>query len=335
MTLHNVGEVERICIKIGDKLKITRRGYVIPKIIENLGEASLSDMQNRYHADGRKFSAELSVQRIQIPKDCPACGRDLVMEGAFLRCMSLECDARTARALTYWCRTLEMDGIGEKLIEALLDNGLVNTIADLYRLSHSQISNLERMGDKSAYNVLDELGKTRNLNLARFLHALGMERIGPEVATTISQHFTSMEKMLLWVDEGEIDELTIIEGIGEKVAAIFRDGIKKRRSLIDDLSEIITITDEAESATGVFDGKSFCITGSLSRPRKEIALAIKNSGGKVVGSVSGNLDVLVAGERAGSKLAKAESLNVEVWSEEKLFNKISEPKKGPKTLFEF
>ena len=335
VTLHNVGEVERLGIKIGDKVKITRRGDVIPKIIENLGEASLSDMQNRYHADGRKFSAELSVQRIQIPKDCPACGRDLVMEGAFLRCMSLECDARTARASTYWCRTLEMDGIGEKLIEALLDNGLVKTIADLYRLSHSQISNLERMGDKSAYNVLDELGKTRNLNLARFLHALGMERIGPEVATTISQHFTSMEKMLLWVDEGEIDELTIIEGIGEKVAAIFRDGIKKRRSLIDDLSEIITITDEAESATGVFDGKSFCITGSLSRPRKEIALAIKNSGGKVVGSVSGNLDVLVAGERAGSKLAKAESLNVEVWSEEKLFNKISEPKKGPKTLFEF
>ena len=335
VTLHNVGEVERLGIKIGDKVKITRRGDVIPKIIENLGEASLSDMQNRYHADGKKFSAELSVQRIQIPKDCPACGRDLVMEGAFLRCMSLECDARTARALTYWCRTLEMDGIGEKLIEALLDNGLVKTIADLYRLSHSQISNLERMGDKSAYNVLDELGKTRNLNLARFLHALGMERIGPEVATTISQHFTSMEKMLLWVDEGEIDELTIIEGIGEKVAAIFRDGIKKRRSLIDDLSEIITITDEAESATGVFDGKSFCITGSLSRPRKEIALAIKNSGGKVVGSVSGNLDVLVAGEKAGSKLAKAESLNVEVWSEEKLFNKISEPKKGPKTLFEF
>ena len=335
VTLHNVGEVERLGIKIGDKVKITRRGDVIPKIIENLGKASSSDMQNRYHADGRRFSAELSVQSIQIPKDCPACGRDLVMEGAFLRCMSLECDARTARALTYWCRTLEMDGIGEKLIEALLDNGLVKTIADLYRLSHSQISNLERMGDKSAYNVLDELGKTRNLNLARFLHALGIERIGPEVATTISQHFTSMEKMLLWVDEGEIDELTIIEGIGEKVAAIFRDGIKKRRSLIDDLSEIITITDEAESATGVFDGKSFCITGSLSRPRKEIALAIKNSGGKVVGSVSGNLDVLVAGEKAGSKLAKAESLNVEVWSEEKLFNKISEPKKGPKTLFEF
>ena len=139
----------------------------------------------------------------------------------------------------------------------------------------------------------------------------------------------------LWVDEGEIEELTTIDGIGEKVATIFRDGISKRRGLINELSEIITITDEAESASGVFDGKSFCITGSLSRPRKEIALAIKNAGGKIVGSVSGNLSVLVAGEKAGSKLAKAESLNIEVWSEEKLFSQISEPRKGPKTLFEF
>ena len=335
VTLHNVGEVERLGIKIGDKIKITRRGDVIPKIIENLGKASQSDLQERFHADGTQFSAELSIQEIDIPNDCPACGRDLVMEGAFLRCVALECDARTARALTYWCRTLEMDGIGEKLIEALLDKGLVQTIADLYRLSHSQISDLDRMGDKSAYNVLDELSKTRTLNLARFLHALGIERIGPEVATTISQHLTSLEKLLLWVDEGDDEELTTIDGIGEKVATIFREGISKRRELIDELSQIITVTDEAESASGIFDGKSFCITGSLSRPRKEIALAIKNAGGKVVGSVSSNLDVLVAGEKAGSKLAKAESLEVEVWSEENLFSQISEPRKGPKTLFEF
>ena len=335
VTLHNVGEVERLGIKVGDKVKITRRGDVIPKIIENLGQASQADLDGRFHADGTQFSGDLTFQDIEIPNECPACSRYLVMEGAFLRCIALECDARTARALTYWCRTLEMDGIGEKLIEALLDNGLVESIADLYRLNHSQISNLERMGDKSAYNVLDELAKTRTLNLAKFLHALGIERIGPEVATTISQYFTSVEKLLLWVDEGEIEELTTIDGIGEKVATIFRDGISKRRGLINELSEIITITDEAESASGIFDGKSFCITGSLSRPRKEIALAIKNAGGKVVGSVSGNLSVLVAGEKAGSKLAKAESLNIEVWSEEKLFSQISEPRKGPKTLFEF
>ena len=335
VTLHNVGEVERLKIKIGDKVKITRRGDVIPKIIENLGKAQTGDLANRFHADGTQFSGKLVYGEISVPTNCPACQRGLEMEGAFLRCIALECDARTARALTYWCRTLEMDGIGEKLIEALLDSGMVATIADLYRLTHSDITSLERMGDKSAYNVLDELSKTKTLNLARFLHALGIERIGPEVATTISQYFSSLEKLLDWVENGEVEELTTIEGIGDKVSTIFKQGILKRINLIHELSQIITVTDEEASASGIFDGQSFCITGSLSRPRKEIALAIKNAGGKVVGSVSGNLNVLVAGEKAGSKLAKAQGLGVIIWSEEDLFSKLSQPKKSPRTLFEF
>jgi len=335
VTLHNVGEVERLGIRIGDKVTITRRGDVIPKIIENLGSASSHDLEERFHADGTEFSGDLIHAEITIPNDCPACGRQITKEGAFLRCTALECDARTARALTYWCRTLEMDGIGEKLIEALLENGLVASIADLYKLTHSQITSLDRMGDKSAYNVLDELAKTRTLNLAKFLHALGMERIGPEVATTISQHFTSLDKLLQWVDEGEDEELTTIDGIGDKVAAIFRGGIYNRRELIDELSKIILITDESQASSGIFDGKTFCITGSLTRPRKEIALAIKNAGGKVVGSVSGSLDILIAGEKAGSKLSKAQSLDVEVWTEQQLFSRIAEPKKGPKTLFDY
>lgn len=335
VTLHNVGEVERLGIKLGDKVTITRRGDVIPKIIENLGRAVSGDLQGRFHADGKEFSGNLVHSEIAIPKECPACGRPITMEGAFLRCTALECDARTARALTYWCRTLEMDGIGEKLIEALLENSLVVSITDLYKLTHSQITSLDRMGDKSAYNVLDELAKTRNLNLAKFLHALGMERIGPEVATTISQHFTSLDKLLHWVDEGDDEELTTIDGIGDKVASIFRGGISNRRDLINQLSEIIKITDESQAVSGKFDGKTFCITGSLTRPRKEISLAIKNAGGKVVGSVSGSLDVLVAGEKAGSKLAKAESLGIQIWNEEELFGQISEPKKEPRTLFDY
>ena len=335
VTLHNVGEVERLGIKIGDKVKITRRGDVIPKIIENLGPSSQSDLQGRFHADGTAFNGQVSSNPIQIPADCPACDRPLSMEGAFLRCSALECDARTARALTYWCRTLEMDGIGEKLIEALLDEGLVKSIADLYRLTHSQITQLDRMGDKSAYNVLDELAKTKSLNLSKFLHALGIERIGPEVATTISQHFSSLDKLLVWIDEGELEELTVIDGIGDKVANIFREGISKRRLLIEELSNIVSVQNEAKAASGILDGKSFCITGSMTKPRKEIALAIKNAGGKVVGSVSANLDVLIAGDKAGSKLAKAQSLGLEIWAESDLFTKIAEPKKGPKTLFDY
>jgi DNA ligase (NAD+) len=109
----------------------------------------------------------------------------------------------------------------------------------------------------------------------------------------------------------------------------------KRRILIDELSSIIKITAEAEASSGVLDGNTFCITGSLTRPRKEIALAIKNAGGKVVSSVSSNLDFLIAGEKAGSKLTKAQQLDVEVWTEQELYSQIAEPKKGPKTLFDY
>mgnify|MGYP001402519781 CR=1 FL=1 len=146
-----------------------------------------------------------------------------------------------------------------------------------------------------------------------------------------SEAIVSLQRLLNWIDEGELDELTTIDGIGDKVATIFHDGISTRRSLIDELSTIITVIDQEESGSGVFDGMSFCITGSLSRPRKEIALSIKNYGGKVVSSVSGNLDVLVAGEKAGSKLSKAESLGVTVWSEDMLFSKISKPEKSQLT----
>jgi DNA ligase (NAD+) len=339
VTLHNVGEVERLGVKIGDKVTITRRGDVIPKIIENLGLANIDDLKNRKHADGTLFEGELIHKEITIPKQCPACNRELTVDGAFLRCIALNCNARISRTLTYWCRSLEMDGIGEKLIESLLDIGMIETIADLYKLTHSQISSLERMGDKSAYNVLDELAKTRKLTLSQFLHALGMQRIGPEVATIISQYFISLEKLLLWIDNGENNELTDIEGIGDKVADIFRDGIKSRLLLINELSEIIEIVDEKPLESGIFNDKTFCITGSLSKPRKEIALAIKNVGGKVTSSISSKLDYLVVGDSPGSKLNKAQKLGVIILNETALFNLIEQNESKStnikKTLFDY
>ncbi len=339
VTLHNIGEVQRLGIKIGDKVLITRRGDVIPKIIENLGQAKIEDIKNRTHADGTLFHGELIFKAIEIPTNCPSCSRNLTIDGAFLRCLALECSARTARALIYWCRSLEMDGIGEKLIQSLLDLKFVESIADLYKLTHAQISSLERMGEKSANNVINELSKTRELNLSKFLHALGMERIGPEVATVISQHFVSLEDLLYWVENGQNSELTIIDGIGEKVAEIFREGINKRLELIYELSDIIKITDQKEAQKGIFELNTFCITGSLSKPRKEISLAIKSVGGKVVSSVSSKLDYLVAGESAGSKFNKAKELGVTIIDENELFDLISpnksENKKMKKTLFDY
>ena len=137
------------------------------------------------------------------------------------------------------------------------------------------------MGEKSANNVINELDKTRKLSLSKFLHALGMERIGPEVATVISQHFINLESLLNWAKNGDNSELTNIDGIGDKVAEILRNGLNKRTELIIELSEVIEITEVEEIEMGIFDGKTFCITGSLSKPRKEITLAIKNIGGKV------------------------------------------------------
>ncbi len=337
VTLHNVGEVERLGVKLGDKVKITRRGDVIPKIIENLGPASSSDLKNRKHADGTIFSGILSFENIEIPNNCPACKRVLTMDGAFLRCLDLECDARTTRGLIYWCRALEMDGIGEKLIESLFEENLIATIADLYRLTHSQITKLDRMGEKSAKNVIDELSKTKKLNLSRFLHALGIERIGPEVATVISQHFSSLQNLLNWVHEGSDDELTVIDGIGNKVASTFRDGIRKRINLINDISEFIDVLDEERTVSGKFEGRTFCITGSLSKPRKEITLMIKNVGGKVASSVSSKLDYLVTGESAGTKLKKAKELGIQILNEIELINLITNENitTGKKTLFDF
>ncbi|MAT48967.1 MAG: hypothetical protein CMA27_03960, partial [Euryarchaeota archaeon] len=187
--------------------------------------------------------------------------------------------------------------------------------------------------------VINELSKTRELNLSKFLHALGMERIGPEVATVISQHFVSLEELLNWVENGQNSELTIIDGIGEKVAEIFREGINKRLELIYELSDIIKITDQKEAQKGIFELNTFCITGSLSKPRKEISLAIKSVGGKVVSSVSSKLDYLVAGESAGSKFNKAKELGVTIIDENELFDLISpnksENKKMKKTLFDY
>jgi DNA ligase (NAD+) len=340
VTLHNVREIERLNLSIGDVVKIVRRGDVIPKIIESLGKASITDLQGRFHADAKPFMGELPVStKIEIVDTCPSCKSEVILDGAFLRCNYVDCGAKISRALIYWCRALEMDGVGEKLIELLLENDLITSTGDLYRLQHHQISALERMGEKSATNVIEEIHSSREMSLSQFLHALGMPRIGPEVATAIAQHFVSLDALLTWADKGEADSLTTVDGIGDKVAEIFLQGVVERLSLIADLTSHLLISTEEVSSTGRFSGKTFCITGSLSQPRKRIQERIKKAGGKIVSSVGANLDILVIGEKTGSKLAKAESLGIEVWSEEQLDLKLnSEDREIPssgKTIFDY
>ena len=343
-TLHNVGEVERLNLNLGDKVLIVRRGDVIPKIESGLGPATQSDLDGRFHADGTAFEGVLPLERtISIPSECPACNGVLEVEGAFLRCSDLMCEARTSRTILYWCRALEMDGIGEKLVEQLLDTELISGIPDLFRLQQAELESIERMGEKSSLNVLNELNKVKTLPLAKFLHALGLPGIGPELATSVAQHVGDFQSLMQWVEDASastedvqfgpltdekgkpytenqaVRSLCTVDGIGEKVAIQVRDGLSKRKEMLLDLSNLLTITDQPKAASGgPFDGMTFCLTGSLQRPRKEVQLTIKAAGGKVVGSVSSQLSVLVAGEKAGSKLTKAESLGVKIWSEQQL-----------------
>jgi len=337
-TLHNVGEVERLGIHIGDKVLIVRRGDVIPKIERALGAARPEDLNGRSHADGEPFTGSLPVHRpIPTPSACPACEGPVDLEGAFLKCGNLDCAARSGRAVLYWCRSLEMDGIGEKLVEQLQDAELVSTIGDVYRLTMSDLLSLERMGEKSASNVLAEVAATTTLPLGKFLHALGLPSIGPELATALAQHLGSVEALTAWLERCEealstedesapnpLEELLTIDGVGAVVAEHFRDGLIARRHVVRDLVELLTITDEERPAQGgAFTGMTFCVTGTLSVPRKEVQQIIVDAGGKVVGSVSGKLSVLVAGEKAGSKAAKAASLGVTVWDEATLRSSAS------------
>ena len=209
-----------------------------------------------------------------------------------------------------------MDGIGEKLVDQLCEAGLVKTTPDLYRLTSEQIQGLERMAEKSANNVVTQLDATRELALDTFLSALGLPGIGPELATAFAGEICTMEA-LIGLGEDDLERLVAIEGVGQTVAYSLMAGIADRLEMLEDFNQILTITDVAktEAPSGPLVGLSFCITGTLTRPRKEIALQIKAAGGKVVSTVSGKLDYLVAGENAGSKLEKATRLGVTVLNE--------------------
>ncbi len=337
-TLHNLGEVERLGLSIGDKVRIVRRGDVIPKIIEVIGTATPADISGRFHADGSPYEGGLpEYSPPSIPETCPECSTALELDGAFLRCSNLDCPARLVRSILYWCRSLEMDGIGEKLAEQLCEAGLVNTLPDLYRISQSDIEGLERMAEKSASNVISQLNSTRSMTLGQFLSALGLPGIGPELALAIAGEVCTLEKLKTMVDNrNEIPEdgnkhnssvqlLLLIEGVGETVASSLLDGLALRSTMLDDFSMQLEIQEQGKRAepSGNLVNQTFCITGTLTRPRKEITQAIKAAGGKVVSTVSGKLDYLVAGENAGSKLEKANQLGVEVISELDLDNLIS------------
>ncbi|MBJ08917.1 MAG: hypothetical protein CMB63_02740 [Euryarchaeota archaeon] len=334
-TLHNPGEVERLGLKIGDRVMIVRRGDVIPKITQVIGHATKADLDGRRHSDGTPFHEPLPQRiDIQAPSKCPRCATKLHSEGAFLKCGNPGCPSRIVRSILYWCRSLEIDGVGEKLANQLVEYGLVQQLADLYRLSHQDVMSLERMGEKSARHVIDQIQSKRKMPLDQLIASLGLPRIGPEIASMISVEITTMDQyrdfVNIWSSGGEraasiLPRLVGIDGIGDIVAHLFLDGSSSNWSQIEDLSSLLEITpvQTKDQSSGLLVGLTFCITGSMSRPRKEVELLIRSAGGKVVSSVSNRLDYLISGEAAGSKLEKATRLQVTVLNEDQFMEMIA------------
>jgi DNA ligase (NAD+) len=303
-TLHNMDEIARLGVRIGDTVLIQRAGEVIPQVVKVEVHAE----------DGSEFS---------MPKHCPVCGGDVHRaEGEVAyRCVNSACPARLKESLLYFAgrRAMNIDGLGEALVDQLVDKGLVHDVADLYSLTHEQVANLERMGDKSASNLLQEIDNSRKVSLARLIFALGIRFVGERTGQLLADHFSSLDKL---AKASEADLLEV-EEVGPKVAESILEFFAEPRNLevIEKLRKAGLQFEQAKvhKAEGHLAGKQFVLTGTLPRySRDEAKRMIEEAGGRVIGSVSKKTDYVVVGADPGSKLEKARSLGVKTIDEDEL-----------------
>jgi DNA ligase (NAD+) len=302
-TLHNWDEIAAKDIRVGDTVVVERAGDVIPAVVKVVAE--------------QRSGAE---QMFPPPEKCPECGSEVVRiadEVAF-RCMGLSCPPQIRESIIHFAarNAMDIDGLGEKFIEQLISLGLVHNMADLYRLGREDFMKFERMGDKLASNLLTAIENSKQRDLGRFIFALGIRHVGERTAKSLAQAFGSLENL----EKATFEELTSIRDIGATVAQSIRtffDNQKNITVIRQMLEAGVSPAVEQKKVGGRFTGKSFVFTGSLSRfTREEASRLVENEGGSTVGSVSKKTDYVVAGEDAGSKLAKARALGVTVLSED-------------------
>jgi len=297
-TLHNFDEIARKDIHLNDHVIILRSGDVIPKIIKVIPE--------------RRDGTEKAVAR---PTHCPVCGSELLDEGALIKCQNLSCEARVVNAIIYFAskQCLNIDGLGEKIVEALFRAGLIKGVIDLYRLRLDDLLGLEGFKEKKSLNLLDAIEKSKGTACWRFINGLGIEHIGEVASKQLCNTFG-----LDFADATE-EALLAIDGFGGEMAASVLEFVRVNREQIDALRGVVQPTapeQRAEAAANPFKGKTVVLTGTMSRPRPEIKNELEALGAKVVGSVSKKTDYVIYGEDAGSKYDKAVSLGVETLTED-------------------
>ncbi|BDG19274.1 DNA ligase [Thermus thermophilus] len=305
VTLHNESYIEELDIRIGDWVLVHKAGGVIPEILRVLKE--------------RRTGEE---RPIRWPETCPECGHRLLKEGKVHRCPNPLCPAKRFEAIRHFAsrKAMDIQGLGEKLIERLLEKGLVKDVADLYRLRKEDLVGLERMGEKSAQNLLRQIEESKRRGLERLLYALGLPGVGEVLARNLAARFGNMDRLL----EASLEELLEVEEVGELTARAILETLKDPafRDLVRRLKEAGVEMEAKEKGGEALKGLTFVITGELSRPREEAKALLRRLGAKVTDSVSRKTSYLVVGENPGSKLEKARALGVPTLTEEELYRLI-------------
>ena len=310
-SLHNDDNLKTKDIRVGDMVVVEKAGEIIPYIVRS--EPSLRTGKEKPFV---------------FPKVCPVCGADVVKDakGAFYRCTGTDCVAQLKRRVrSYAARNaMDIENLGEEIIEQLVDTGLVKTLADIYKLGLNQLANLERMGEQSSRNLLDGIAASKSRGLARLLTGLGLRHVGENVADVLARKFISMKAFA----QANEEELAAIEGIGPERASSIRGWFANttNQELIESLEKAGIKMDESVStvtASSALAGKSIVVTGTLVKyGREEIERRLRDLGAKASGSVSKKTDYLLAGDKAGSKLEKARELGVRIITEEE-FEKLA------------
>ena len=304
-TLHNMDEIERLGVKIGDFVEVERGGDVIPKVTRVI--------EDKQHPRGHKL--------FHMPEKCPVCGTHVVRtEGEVdYRCVNANCPAKLRETILHFASrgVMNIEGMGDALVNQLTERGLVKNVADIYKLTKDNLLSLERMGDKSAQNVLDEIEASKKLPLERVIYGLGIRMVGERTAQFLAEHFGSMDDLINASEE----ELQNVNEVGPRIAnsivEFFRE--PSNRKLIDRLrASGLTFTGKKKERGTKLAGKTFVLTGTLTRPRDVVKKILEDAGGRVAGSVSKKTDYVVAGADAGSKLDKANELGVRVISEKEM-----------------
>jgi DNA ligase (NAD+) len=305
-TLHNMDEIGRLGVKIGDYVQVERGGDVIPKVAKVIDDKD--------HPRGN--------QEIEAPEKCPVCGTKVARtEGEVdYRCVNANCPAKLLGTILHFASrgVMNIDGMGEALVTQLTERGLVRNVADVYKLTKADLLSLERFADKSAQNILDEIENSKTLPLERVIYGLGIRMVGERTAQFLAEHFGSMEA----IANASVEELQNVGEVGPKIAESIAEFFANpaNRELVKRLEKAgLKFTGEKKERGTKLAGKTFVLTGTLAKySRDEARKMIEDAGGKVTGSVSKETDYVIAGSDAGSKLDKAKELGVPVIDEKEM-----------------